>query len=699
MFNIADLCPELSFIADRRKYDPSFLSRTAVWLKSDFLAPIWKCVFAHRKKPIFVNFNVRLDDGTLLTDPRNMQLEHSLKGMLCAQDRVGMDLASRTMKGSFDVARQIIDWILLHSDKFKLAEHGLKLITKNDMIAFLTCLHGESTAKYNLYQPDFVGTKWIKTVISQITTDEVNRIKSKLPSISEIECERLIDLSDMELIHARCFLWKNGFYHKKYSNSEYPFKHQIRIEKVLDAAYSERIIGVPRFVNIALADELSFTPAEGRIKEFPAASKKTGIGDGIDEIEAGRYHKILSRMVQVSNDGFQSISCEALSVLNENAILDELRSKSCGRYATLPHEIVFSSFRSAVEFYSEYGDDLIDSYINLARKTACANTVINLLNNEDFYQCLTPKIKQMGVVSWSICTYNKQYCNDKQFHLTPNQFFTAMRSNKGLKELLDVLLGCIWIITATMTARRNTELTGLVPARCLVKIGSFFHIRFFLRKRNIGEIREEVVRPIPKIAAKCIKSLKRLHEELAKLGNDYGEDNTSLFACPSSKCTLSKHVNSSHYLFRFGDYFQLPLNDPGERYYPGTHQLRRFFAILFFWGQGFGGLDTLSWFLGHTNVEHVWNYITENTPGAILNRIKASYAGEKVRQGAASASELAAFLKKHYGIANFSIMNANDIADYIEHELVHHNVNIEPIFYDAVAGKRYEILIKVIFKP
>lgn len=39
--------------------------------------------------------------------------------------------------------------------------------------------------------------------------------------------------------------------------------------------------------------------------------------------------------------------------------------------------------------------------------------------------------------------------------------------------------------------------------------------------------------------------------------------------------------------------------------------------MCFFWGSGFGSLDTLRWFLGHTNVEYVYHYITESTSGDI----------------------------------------------------------------------------------
>jgi hypothetical protein len=81
-------------------------------------------------------------------------------------------------------------------------------------------------------------------------------------------------------------------------------------------------------------------------------------------------------------------------------------------------------------------------------------------------------------------------------------------------------------------------------------------------------------------------------------------------------------------LNRFSDYFEVQQDSAGRRYYIRTHQMRRFFAMTFFWAGGFGGLDTLRWFLGHTNVEHVYHYITETVPGEVLRRVGAEYASK-----------------------------------------------------------------------
>ena len=695
MRRVANLIPELSFIDHRRKVGGSRLFRTASWLESDYLEPKWKCAFAHQVKPVYVDFGVHIDDGTLLTDPCNIGLEHSFKSILCAQDRSGIELASRTLKLEFEEARHIIDYILLNSSVFKLAEHGLSLITKNDVIALLTCLHGECTAKYNLYQPDVHGTEWLKTISTKITSYEVKEIISKLPWIAEIECEQLLQLCDEELISARCYLFKNGFYKEPNNHDGRPFKWSVNSDKIFSAVYANRILGNPRFVNTALQESLCFQPSDGYMKEYPAANKRTGIGDGISSENSAHYKKVISRIAVISKAGLNTISKEAISVLNDQTIMEELNTKAVGRFAILSPDVVFPAFKNAVEFYLEYGEDILNSYINMVRRSVEKRTSVNDIASSELNACLTPKMKQLGVIRWSnvIPTVGGYVNND--LSSTRNQFFDDLRANKGLKELFHVLLGSIWLIIATLTARRSKEIIELPPERCLIKTGSVYHILFLLRKRNSGEIREEVTRPIPKIVARGLKSLLRLHKELLKLGCNIDVFEPSLFAGPSFKDFLCRSVNPDIYLSRFADYFELPLNDAGERYYPGTHQLRRFFAIVFFWVEGFGGLETLSWFLGHTNIENIWNYITDTTPGTILNKVRANYAAGEVRGGDDAASDLRTLLKVHFGISKFSLMDSDDIADYIEQELIHNNVKIDPVFFETPDGTKYKILIRV----
>ena len=125
-------------------------------------------------------------------------------------------------------------------------------------------------------------------------------------------------------------------------------------------------------------------------------------------------------------------------------------------------------------------------------------------------------------------------------------------------------------------------------------------------------------------------------------------EGNKIFAFPkiSKPWTCSDDKNNYYEnLDNLMDYFEVDLIE-GKRPYIRQHQLRRFFAMAFFWSKGFKSIDTLRWFLGHTNPEHVYHYIQENTDGAILNNVKAQYIAENIKEYA----NLESVLKEKFNI-------------------------------------------------
>jgi hypothetical protein len=221
-------------------------------------------------------------------------------------------------------------------------------------------------------------------------------------------------------------------------------------------------------------------------------------------------------------------------------------------------------------------------------------------------------------------------------------------------------------------------------------------LQFDLRKRNFGRTREQALRPIPNVAARCILSLSDLHKNLSLLSSAKASDR--LFSKPRYRevgLAAMSSVDAAKVLNRFSDYFEVQQDSAGRRYYIRTHQMRRFFAMTFFWAGGFGGLDTLRWFLGHTNVEHVYHYITETVPGEVLRRVGAEYASKALLTGQSNTEGLGNLLGERYGLSSFSIMQSDEVADYIEDLMMEGLLKVEPVFIDSPTGKRHEILFKI----
>jgi hypothetical protein len=65
------------------------------------------------------------------------------------------------------------------------------------------------------------------------------------------------------------------------------------------------------------------------------------------------------------------------------------------------------------------------------------------------------------------------------------------------------------------------------------------------------------------------------------------------------------YINGAIALFQ--DWSNSPLIE-GKRWYPTTHQFRRLFAVLYFNFSDQVGLDELSWFMGHANLDQTFHY-------------------------------------------------------------------------------------------
>lgn len=373
------------------------------------------------------------------------------------------------------------------------------------------------------------------------------------------------------------------------------------------------------------------------------------------------------------------VPTESLRNVSAKQIADKLGLSPPGRFKSLPQTLVLNSLKTSIEFAIEFGDSLVDAYLNVARTAHRADLSINeMVAKQGIGSFIDHRLKQAGLITWSAIS-----CNRKRIGLTLSQSrarnIEKLRSNAGLWELILVLYGAILICLGTLMARRVGELQDLIAGKCLDNTGRY--LVFDNRKSGILGMRQSEARPIPSIGTRFVRLIERLQFGLIDIG--VLKEPTQLFAAPTLLGVGLSGVNSYQlygHLDRFCDYVKTPTTTLGERYYIRPHQLRRFFATLFFWGRSFGGMDTLRWFMGHTNLRHLYNYITEETPGSILTSVKAEYATDLLKQADSEATELADLLFEHFHTRNFSILDNAELNEYIEELLADGEVQIEPHF-------------------
>ncbi|MBL8517310.1 MAG: hypothetical protein JNM76_10125 [Betaproteobacteria bacterium] len=672
--------------------------QTAFWLLSPFNSETWKCEFGYTR--FSLDFRVRLDDGLLLTSARHSELLRTLKLWLCVQthpDALGSLLIAKTSTYiKITSTLHLIDYFLLNAEQLQLSRFGLRNLTENDLAGLLRALNSDSHIANGVYQWNDRVAQFLRSKVAEVLPDVHARVTAKYEWMNDLSSpaeDRALNLSDEELVRARVWLWMNGFIGKGGGSDHF---YALRTKELSALLYPNTLFGLRTHKPIPA--ELRLKSVERFTREFAGAAIRELPGQSLTESAMAVHIRPLKCLGLLAEIGVE-LPKSFLSGLSKRALFQELDLRPLGRVATVPVPVVLSALRGALEFSLEYAEDILDSVV--AVLMACKIAGLNpqaYANRHDIRPLLTERIRAVGVHTWSL------YCHMTFVEQNPtrhgsvwpaaSEFFRRMRNNEGLFELLAVLFGALQTIVGTLSARRQSETLDLIAGSCLDSEKS--RLVFHNRKSGPAELRAKEERPIPPVVVRLIQVVTAFQDRLIK--EKLLKARTNLFSRPTQTGLAlfpPHHMRANEDLDIFCDYIETALNSKSERYYLRHHQFRRFFAMLFFWGNAFGGLDTLRWFLGHTDARHLYNYITESTPGQVLSAVKANYAVEQLVAGAEESKALADLVEERFHTRNFAVLDMEELDQYVE-ELMHEGrVTVEPEFFDGLEGKSFRVIIKV----
>ena len=668
---------ELSFINEYQLKNVTL--GQAKWLTNAFQDEVWRCRFG--KTVISIDFRITLADGSLLTHPSNSQLLGAIKRYICAQTHASVvgvsDLADNTGKGLLRRALHILDHFLLSGSFVSASRCEFRQLEKNDIHHFIATISASRSIKTNIYEPEQRIADFVRTV--KVTKCEMAIAMEREPSLFDTAiCELPEGIEEEQVQIARVWLYANAFYTPGAKSDI--FKHRLSATRLLEYLIGKQVLSNLKFDNMEL-DYLSFGSRERFARELQAVSVMPGSDD---ERAAAEYVQSYLQSLSVMGIDITAerslVSDDALTALDEKEVLKHGLLKPKGRFATLPFEVANLSLRRAIEFYLDYGKDLINYYLALAEENC----------QDELLPDVPPSLQKLGV---------KSFKNNEDL---ADGFFTELRNGTSLYQMLQVLLGAIVVLVDTLMARREAELRSLTRAS-IVKDGPYFFLAFNLGKANVGEVRERVLRPLPALGADALGLLARLSEQLKSLGYEWSPSLFQRFKhgskenCTRYGTTAGEREWLRLCLDRFCDYVQIPTDENGCRYYIRPHQLRRNFAMLFFWQGSFGGIEVLRYFLGHQKPSMTYRYVTETMKGAVLRRVKAKVAAELIKTDSSTTESLADFICERHGISldDLHVLPEADVIAYIEDLLSSKEAEIEPEFVDGPNGEEYKILYKV----
>ncbi|MDN5419000.1 MAG: site-specific integrase, partial [Acinetobacter sp.] len=203
-----------------------------------------------------------------------------------------------------------------------------------------------------------------------------------------------------------------------------------------------------------------------------------------------------------------------------------------------------------------------------------------------------------------------------------------------------------------------------------------FSVKSLVMKTGVSghnETKAVTLRPMILSIAKLMWKIESFNKKVIQLGINL-PSLFNLLGSSEKKLNFPTSVTVSPYTY-ICDYFETPfINENGiaKKLYFSNHQLRRFFAMMFFWSNGYDGLDAIRWMLGHSSSEHLYHYITETCNGAVLNGIKAAHLVNEVHNGHLKTIDaLRKAISQYYDVeqANIELERISDaINDYINDE-------------------------------
>lgn len=643
------------------------------WLLSRFEDDLWLLDFSssERKKnrtsaskPRELNWGeIYLDDGIVLTAPKHRKLLDSFKNWILSADNPldngGKLVRPETARMKANSVISMINAILVQSQFLGLSRYQLLNVNDDFWLNILVNIT-RCGGLYGVFDLDKQLSSFLNKMSRAISDEHSDAFALNYPHITQPLDKDDIRLSLNNRTKACAWLFENGFYESKAGKKIAPLGN---ISVILPLIFKGRTLTLDG--NFPRYKELILEPAP-LLTEFEPIPNRN-YGEGYDPRSLQRVIKAIKLIhTNIGNEGVAQPNVVSRYITPKFVMENEsARAKTPGRTRTLPPELVFKLIRQCYEYVKEqipnsptkggsHPTTLLDEIINFlsqaAMKTGSNNSnrpsKLSKHYQEEKHGHLPHTERSHWMKYEAIDSVNAYFIERgvKQiaaFDASSEDRFARRRNNESLFELYGVLLGAIALLLGALMARRQDELIELQPHGNLspnldpfLENGSTtnYNLKFKVKKSGLGgkTARNEVIeRPLPHSIARIIWQLEQFNLNAIDKGITKGKLglfnnlNANIYKLtPMDGKIFNNHLNLAC------DYFETEIvqYDTGEikRNYVRIHQLRRFFAMAFFWSKRYKGMEALRWMLAHSDMEHLYHYISESDDGAVLIGVKAT---------------------------------------------------------------------------
>ncbi|WP_425628200.1 site-specific recombinase [Vibrio neptunius] len=656
------------------------------WLASDFDDYIWSIELGKERKLIYWH-DIFLSDGSQLTDYKNKKLLDFFKYLIlspnCPVTNGGSVKKTGSINSSIGDSIRIINLILSNDEFLQLGESFNKL--NSDFILSILlkyCKGGYGYAiNYNDKLNDFIKT------LPYIVKDGVsfeNFLEEYPYLIDNVNAFCKTEEDRVEILNNAYKLYINGYYKKS------PYKKDLlakpNYSSVTNAIYGKSIIQLTSFKSIDALDKYKIKPTDSS-RQFEAINSY----QDKETISKSTIHALIYIINHIPVSA-QLAKIENLNVDPTTITLHRVKVlhdfKPIGRTFSLPPTFVLKSMEKAFDLVLNKKFSKTDLWYPDVISEGEPVLMIDLINDTILKFQEETKDLRRNSRQYRRIIDKSPFISDRLrelgFNKLKNTKGSAPHQVNSIVYFYKVMMGAIYVLTGALNARRVSEFTSLLPVGNLKPSninpwlskgsGSFsnFKLGFGAAKTGVGgniSLRDYVERPTPLIIAKLIHKIEKYNTVFIEKGFCSIED-ISLFNGISFSTFGIHSVDTKQFneaMSYFCDYIKTPttvLDGVTYRYYILEHELRRFFALLFFWSSGDKKIDSLRHQLAHSDASHLYNYISESITGDILNSTKATYLSHKFRNlKSTDLEKINVALSSQFGVDSINLTTTSDFMD------------------------------------
>lgn len=661
------------------------------WLKSEFDSDQWRIIFSKKQgvtsasSTVIAWDKIKLDDGEFLNAPHHSKLLNTFKRWIINIDNPSLNggritsLASSQRNLYYII--KLIECIIHNGAVINLSEMHLSLITKDfliDMLVSIVTVDEYGVPKYLRFK------EYFRKILLENSLRYDYLLKNK-------KTHRLSKSSIYkEMADRKCLVNIFNFNDDEYNKVNKYIAHKFVVNNIFDCSmfqkyfFRNKLLSSTKsmsFLNCIVHEDYHKTNEKkfyGLYDSMQSTSNLSCTTENVDDVNSDSIRTLVKLLKQLSFAADQeriSLDSSIFSAINSNEIIKLVNIAERGRFRTLPVAPMLNLMRDTFEFAFKNIDEILESVIDVFDfqcKFVCKRISLNKYaryNFTDLVNALYPE---------------KLVCGD---YLSSNVDIATRKVSLKSNTLINrynILISSVQFLFAIFSAKRLNEINSLKPCSNLIPNlnpdnmdhTALFSVESLVMKTGVvgpNEVKAVTQRPMIRSVARLMWKIESFNKIIMRMGIEL-PSLFNLLTGSEKRLNFAKSPVISPYKY-ICDYFDTPfVNENGipKKLYFSNHQLRRFFAMIFFWSNGYDGLDSIRWMLGHSSSEHLYHYITESSSGAVLNGVKATHLVNEVQNGKLETIDvLRKAISQYYDVAqaNIEIERLSDaVRDYVGDE-------------------------------